>query len=94
MSTSAAYYPKRNGDSDVIVTEDQRAIAGARCELRNVAEDETTRSAPAVNDRHTRLQQLKKDFDAAHEKGMESLARGDYNALTDAIQQERAIIEE
>jgi hypothetical protein len=27
-------------------------------------------------------------------KGMESLARGDYNALTDAIQQERAIIEE
>ena len=47
-----------------------------------------------MNDRHTRLQQLKKDFDAAHEKGMESLARGDYNALTDAILQERAIIEE
>jgi hypothetical protein len=43
---------------------------------------------------HARLRQLKEDFDAAHQRGMYSLAAHDYDALNAAILQERAIIEE
>lgn len=47
-----------------------------------------------MDDPQTRLRQLKEEFDAAHKKGMDGLGAQDYGALSEAIEQERAIIEE
>jgi hypothetical protein len=43
---------------------------------------------------HARLRQLKEEFDAAHRRGMASLAAHDFEAVNAAIEQERVIIEE
>ena len=39
-----------------------------------------------------RARQLKKDFDAAHRKGMRALERGDYKEFGVAIERERKVI--
>jgi hypothetical protein len=41
-----------------------------------------------------RTRERKKRFDAAHAKGMKALHDGDYNALDEAIREEREIVKE
>lgn len=47
-----------------------------------------------ASDRLKRLRELKAQFDAVHQNGMNGLKAGDYAALDAAIRAEKAIIEE
>lgn len=55
-----------------------------------------TRPLPpgARSTRDEKTRERKKRFDAAHEKGMDALRRGDYEALDEAVKEERQIITE
>jgi hypothetical protein len=55
--------------------------------------DRAARTA-ALNDLRAGAAERKARFDAAHREGMKALAEHDYDKLSEAIQRERAVLEE